>query len=52
MTKPALMAQFDDWVCDPALRLDELRAFLARADTIGQPFLGSYQVWESSGSSG
>ncbi|MGE5116245.1 MAG: phenylacetate--CoA ligase family protein [Betaproteobacteria bacterium] len=50
--KPALMARFDDWVCDPAIRRDELRRFVADPARIAEPFLGRYVVWESSGSSG
>lgn len=46
-----LMARFDDWVCDPALRLSELRAFIADPSRIGEPWLGRYLVWESSGTS-
>lgn len=52
MRKPALMAAFDDWVTDPRLRLDELRRFVADPRRIGEPVLGRYFVWESSGSSG
>jgi phenylacetate-coenzyme A ligase PaaK-like adenylate-forming protein len=47
-----LMDRYADWVTDPALVLDELRAFTADADRIGEPFLGRYLVWESSGTSG
>lgn len=47
-----LMDRFADWVTDPALVLDELSAFTADADRIGEPFLGRYLVWESSGTSG
>ena len=52
MRKPELMAQFEDWVGDPELRLDALRPFTADAKRIGDPYLGRYTVWESSGSSG
>lgn len=50
--KPELMQSFDEWVTDPALRLDALRAFMSDRSHIAQPFLGRYTVWESSGSSG
>lgn len=50
--KPALMARFADWVTDPALRLDIVRAFASDPAFIGQPLLGRYTVWGSSGSSG
>lgn len=50
--KPELMARFADWVCDPVLQLDALRAFVADPARVGLPFAGRYTVWESSGSSG
>ena len=52
MSKAALMSRFDDWVTDPSLELDALRAFAADPRRIAEPFLGRYVVWESSGSSG
>lgn len=48
--KADLMRRFDDWVADPALRLDELRRFTADRARIAEPYLGRYVVWESSGS--
>lgn len=50
--KAELMRSFDSWCCDPAVRLDALRRFVADPDNIGRPFLDRYIVWESSGSSG
>lgn len=50
--KDELMQRFDDWVCDPALQLPALRAFVADRAAIGRPFLGRWWVWESSGSGG
>jgi len=50
--KRELMERFDEWVTDPKLGLDALRRFTADPSRIGQPFLGHYAVWESSGSSG
>lgn len=50
--KRSLMAGFDDWVCDPAVSLSALRAFMADPARIAEPFLGRYTVWESSGSTG
>jgi phenylacetate-coenzyme A ligase PaaK-like adenylate-forming protein len=47
-----LMQRFDHWVCDPALDLAALQAFTADPGRIGEPFLGRYLVWESSGTSG
>ncbi len=52
MHKRELMARFDDWVADPALHLPELVQFTADPGNIAQPFLGRYQVWVSSGTSG
>jgi phenylacetate-coenzyme A ligase PaaK-like adenylate-forming protein len=46
------LRDFDDWVTDPEVRLDELRRFTADRARIGEPYLGRYVVWESSGSSG
>lgn len=46
-----LMARFDAWVCDPALKLDELHTFCTDPARIAEPYLGRYQVWESSGTS-
>lgn len=52
VTKVELMQRFDDWVTDPALRLDALHDFIADPERAGQAFAGRWQVWESSGSSG
>jgi len=51
VSRQALMAHFDDWVTDPALTLAGLQAFTADSGRIGQPYLGKYLVWESSGTS-
>jgi phenylacetate-coenzyme A ligase PaaK-like adenylate-forming protein len=50
--KAELMQRFDEWVTDPDITLDGLRAFTANPECIGEPYLGRYVVWESSGSSG
>ena len=47
-----LMARFDDWVTDPALRLAPLQDFVRAPQRAGEPWLGRYVVWESSGTSG
>lgn len=52
VTKAELMARFDEWVTDPALRLADLQAFVADPGRIAEPWLGRYLVWESSGTSG
>lgn len=46
-----LMARFDDWVCDPLIKLHDLQTFTADPARIAAPYLGRYLVWESSGSS-
>jgi phenylacetate-coenzyme A ligase PaaK-like adenylate-forming protein len=50
--KTELMAQFDDWVCDPGVRLKEVRRFIEDPASIGRAYAGRHTVWESSGSSG
>lgn len=50
--KPALMARFDDTVCDARITRAALQDFMADPSRIGQPFAGRYIAWESSGSSG
>lgn len=52
VNRDTLMERFDDWVCDPALSLPGLQAWLAEPANIGEPYLGRYLVWESSGTSG
>jgi len=52
VTRHELMDRFADWVTDPELELPALRAHTADRSRIGDPFLGRYLVWESSGTSG
>ena len=52
VSRAQLMERFDDWVTDPRLTLDALRAFTADPSRIAQPWQGRYMVWESSGTSG
>ena len=51
VSRNELMARFDDWVTDPQLKLAELRAFTLDSRRIGEPYLGKYLIWESSGTS-
>jgi phenylacetate-coenzyme A ligase PaaK-like adenylate-forming protein len=51
VTRNELMARFDDWVTDPQLKLAELQAFTLDSRRIGEPYLGKYLIWESSGTS-
>lgn len=50
--KGELMAEFDDWVTDPAVTLPAALAYMADPARIGEAFLGRYTLWQSSGSSG
>ena len=50
--KRDLMAQFDEWVTDPRLRLADVQRFMADGTRIGEPGPHGYMVWQSSGSSG
>jgi phenylacetate-coenzyme A ligase PaaK-like adenylate-forming protein len=52
VTKPELMAHFDEWVTDPAITREGVEAFLADKTLIGQPYLGRYFVCISSGTTG
>jgi phenylacetate-CoA ligase len=52
VTKPELMAQFDDWVTDPAVTRAGVEAFVADLDNLGRDFLGRYVVFTTSGSTG
>ena len=50
--KTTLMAHFDDWVTDPRVRYEDIQRFVADPQRIGEPFLGRYAIWTSSGSTG
>ena len=52
VTKPSLMARFDDWVTDPEIHLPAVEAFIADREHIGDRYLDRYIVWKSSGSTG
>jgi putative adenylate-forming enzyme len=51
-TKPELMARFEDWVTDPAIKRVDVEAFVADQSRIGYTFLNRYLVFTTSGSSG
>jgi phenylacetate-CoA ligase len=50
--KSDLMAHFDDWVTDPAVTLEGVESFTGDLARIGQPFLGKYAIFSSSGTTG
>jgi len=52
VTKPNLMARFDDWVTDREIHLPAVEAFIADRAHIGERYLDRYIVWKSSGSTG
>ncbi len=51
LTKAELMDNFDDWVCDPRLNLNDIQAHLAelRRDEL---YLGEYRAMATAGSTG
>ncbi|WP_199435293.1 phenylacetate--CoA ligase family protein [Qaidamihabitans albus] len=51
-TKAELMDRFGDWVTDRAITLDAVREFIEDDENAGTPFLGSYLVVTTSGTSG
>jgi phenylacetate-coenzyme A ligase PaaK-like adenylate-forming protein len=52
VTKPELMARFDDWVTDPSVTRAGVEQFVADLDNLGRDFLGRYVVFTTSGSTG
>jgi phenylacetate-coenzyme A ligase PaaK-like adenylate-forming protein len=52
LSKAAVMEHFDQIVCDPRLRLEDLRAHMAAGPDAARPFLGEYRVASTSGSTG
>ena len=52
VTKPDLMAHFDEWVTDPQVIRAGVEAFVADPATIGEQFLGRYTIWTTSGTTG
>jgi phenylacetate-CoA ligase len=52
VTKPNLMAHFEQWVTDPSVTWPGIEAFVADPATIGELFQGHYSVWTTSGTTG
>ena len=50
--KRTLMENWNDWVCDRELRLEEVEAFLQDTDNIGRYLKKKYLVFTTSGSTG
>jgi phenylacetate-coenzyme A ligase PaaK-like adenylate-forming protein len=52
LSKATVMERFDEIVCDPRLRLADVKAHMATEATALQPFLGEYRIASTSGSTG
>jgi len=52
VTRATLMNHFNDWVTDVAIRRSDVDAFIADPNRLGEPYLGRYAVWTSSGTTG
>ncbi len=52
VTKPELMAHFDEWVTDPAITRTGVEAFIADLARVGDLYLGRYLIWTTSGTTG
>lgn len=52
VTKPELMARFDDWVTDPEVTRAKAEAFAADPSRVGEAFLGRYTLCTTSGTTG
>ena len=52
VTKPELMAHFDEWVTDPAVTRTGVAAFVADPARVGDFYLGRYLIWTTSGTTG
>jgi phenylacetate-CoA ligase len=52
VTKPELMANFDEWVTDPELTRAGLEAFVSDLSLVGSPYLGRHLVATTSGTTG
>ncbi len=50
--KKLMMENFDDFVCDTALKQQKLEEFIADPPNLGKKYLGRYQVIHTSGSTG
>lgn len=52
VTKPDLMAHFDQWVTDPRVTRAGVETFVANVDLVGKRYLSRYAVWTTSGTTG
>jgi phenylacetate-CoA ligase len=52
INKTIMMEHYDDFVCDPALKREDLEKFISDQANQGKKYKGSYEVVHTSGSSG
>ncbi len=52
INKKIMMGHYDDFVCDPVLKREDLEKFISDPSNRGKKYRGSYQVIHTSGSSG
>jgi len=52
VTKPQLMANFNDWVTDRAVTRAGVDDFIKDKSRVGQQYFGKYYVWTTSGTTG
>ncbi|MDA8201633.1 MAG: phenylacetate--CoA ligase family protein [Chloroflexi bacterium] len=52
VSKPELMARFDDWLTDPRVRLRDVEAFISDPGRVGELFAGEFSAWTTSGTTG
>ena len=52
VNKVTLMENFDQWVTDYTVHLEDLYKFMENKDNIGRKFMGKYLVFTTSGSTG
>jgi phenylacetate-CoA ligase len=52
VSKPELMARFDEWVTDADVNLASAKTFVADSEAAGTRYLDRYGIWATSGTSG
>lgn len=52
VNKSYLMAHFDEWLTDRAVKQEDVKRFMENPDNIGRKFAGKYLVFTTSGSTG
>ncbi len=52
VSKPELMARFDDWLTDPRVTLGAVEAFVSNPARAGELFASEFSVWTTSGTTG